>query len=148
MIEILVNDVTVDGMRRVKVVSDAEIDPTTLTPGPSPIGRGEGREWSDDVLGLHYLEATWPCREVVDIKCEGWPCARRMVLWKLLAGERVSGVLGEMLVVHHLELKCFPDYAFMRKLPGTIENGFEVDGVEFHQADWVPPGCIVVAVGG
>ena len=145
MIEVLLNDVTLEGMRRVKVVSDAPIDPATLTL-PSPFkGEGDVRTWSDDLLGLHYLEATWACREAVKIRCEGWTCARNMVLWKLAQGERVSLALKQ--AVYAWRFKSFPAYAFMKTMPKTIENGFEAEEMVLFEAEWVPAGCIAICEG-
>lgn len=150
MIEILINDVTPEGLRRVKVVSDAPIIPAELFPSHLLPYRLEGVDVhmrSDDVLGLHYLEGTWACREAVRICCEGWKCPREMVLWKLAPGERVSAVLTQMMALFGERFKCFPDYAFMKKLPKTIESGFEVADVIFSEADWVPAGCVAVCKG-
>jgi hypothetical protein len=141
VIEVLVNDVTLEGMRYVKVVSD-------MAPVPYSIPAGSlVQTWPDEQLGLYYLEATWPCREAISIRCEGWPQAREMVLWKLAPGERVSQVLMSMMALYGERFKSFPDYAFMRKLPGKIEHGFEVTDVMFCEAEWVPPGCIAVCKG-
>jgi hypothetical protein len=145
VIEILANDVTLDGMRRVRLVSDGEIDAAELPVEHLP--PDQVHAWQDELLGLHYLEATWPCRETISICCEGWTCAREMVLWKLAPGERVSEVLVSMMAVFGERFTYFPDYAFMRKLPRTIENGFEMSDVMFLEAEWVPPGCIAVCKG-
>ena len=149
VIEVLVNDVSLEGMRRVKVVSDAPIEPAVISPSPCPLPLGEEnmRTWCDELLGLHYLEATWACREAIKIRCEGWKIARPFVLWKLAPGERVSEALKEILGVFGALFKCFPDYAFMKKLPKTVENGFEVDGVMFMEAVWVPASCVAVCKG-
>src|SRR5690349_23268823 len=119
-------------MRRVKVVSDSPIDAGSL-PVVTPAGTSMNT-WSDDLLGLHYLEASWPCREAISIRCEGWPCAREMVLWKLAPGERVSEVLTKMEGLFGERFRTFPDYAFMRRLPKTVDHGFEVDDVTFCEA--------------
>ena len=141
MIEVLLNDVTLEGNRRVKVVSD-------LSPIPFPVKEGACvRNWSDELLGLHYLEAVWACREAIRVRCEGWICARPVVLWKLEKGERVSLALEMIMVVFGGQFKSFPDYAFMKILPKGIENGFEVNDVMLLEAEWVPPGCIVVCKG-
>ena len=141
MIEVLVNDVTLDGMRRVKVVSDA-------SPVTYPVPEGSTvRTWCDELLGLHYLEATWMCREAVSIRCEGWTCAREVVLWKLMPGERVSVALKDALGVYAMRFKRFPGYAFLRKLPSVIENGFEAEDTCLFAAEWVPAGCIAICEG-
>jgi len=158
LIEVLANDVTLEGTRRVKVVSDAPLDPypPALSPFVVQIEKGSHRTWCDELLGLHYLEVTWPCREVVSIRCEGWTCAREMVLWKLAPGERVSEALMVSLDVYCERFKCLPDYAFMRRLPKTIENGFEAltpdplptgEGVVMLEAEWVPAGCMAICEG-
>lgn len=141
MIEVLVNDVTLEGMRYVKVVSD-------IAPVPYPIPAGSiVQTWPDELLGLFYLEVMWPCREAVSIRCEGWPCAKPMVLWKLASGERVSDALKKALGVYAERFKSFPAYAFMKKLPKTIENGFEAEDMCLFEAEWVPAGCIAICEG-
>ncbi len=150
MIEVLVNDVTLEGLRRVKVVSDSPICAAEVFPShllPISLEGKTVNTWSDDLLGLHYLESTWACREAVLIRCEGWECPRPMVLWKLGPGERVSEVLNRMMVLFGDRFKAFPDYAFMKKLPKTIENGFEVADVMMIEAEWVPAGCIAICKG-
>ncbi len=141
MIEILLNDVTLDGMRRLKVVSDSPIASDLL---PVSLPDRQWREWKDDALGLHYLEATWPCREVIEIKCEGWIEARPFMLWKLEPGQTVRTAFALASIEWTVKFNCFPDFVFMRKLPKVIENGFEIDDVTFMEADWVPSGCIAV----
>ena len=141
MIEVLVNDVTLEGMRRVKVVSD-------VAPVSYPLPEESiVRTWSDDLLGLQYLEANWPCREAIQIRCEGRKATREMVLWKLAPGERVSQALKEALGVYAMRFKAFPAYAFLRKLPSTIENGFEAEEMCLFEAEWVPAGCIAICEG-
>lgn len=144
MIEILLNDVTLDGMRRVRVASD--LDASSL-PAFVPLS-AKVRTWSDDALGLHYLEATWPCRELIMVKCEAWKCSYPLVVWKLAPGERVSEAFQAAFRIWAEKYKACPDFAFMRRLPKTIENGFEMYGSFFFEADWVPPGCIAVGNGG
>jgi hypothetical protein len=145
VIDILVNDVTVEGNRRVKAVSDSRIDADSL---PVPIVRSANvHTWSDESLGLHYLEATWQCREAILVRVGEWKCARKMVLWKLEPGERVSEALKQAVAAYGQRFKCFPDYAFMRKLPKTIEDGFEVDDVTLLVSSWVPAGCVAVCKG-
>jgi hypothetical protein len=147
MIEVLVNDVTLEGLRRVKVVSDEPIDGTALPPPAAILPGAHLRTWSDELLGLFYLEATWECREAISILCDRWKCARPMVLWKLRPGERVSVALKEALAVYAMRFKSFPTYAFLRKLPSTIEDGFEVDDMCLFEAEWVPVGCIAICEG-
>lgn len=145
MIKTLLNDVTLEGMRRVKVVSDAPIELAALP--VSIVQPAEIRSWKDESLGLHYLEATWPCREAISVRLETWKAARSMVLWKMGPGERVSEQFKSALSVFGDRFKCWPAYAFMKKLPRGIENGYELDDVIFLEAEWVPAGCMAVCEG-
>lgn len=147
MIEVLANDVTLDGLRRVKVVSDSPLEDDNLSPVVDILPGALRRIWKDDLLGLYYMEAKWECREPVLIQCEGWPCARPMVLWKLRPGERVSLALKKAVEVFAYRFKCWPCYAFMRRLPSTIENGHEAEGMYLLQAEWVPSGFIAICEG-
>lgn len=144
MIEVLVNDVTPEGMRRVRVVCDEPLEGIRLSPLAFIPEDSQRRGWMDELLGLFYLEATWACREPVRIMLEGQTEGYACVLWKLQPGERVSEVLKCTVALFGERFKCFPQYAFMKKLPKGIEIGFEVDDVMFFEASWVPAGCIVV----
>jgi hypothetical protein len=147
LIEVLANDVTLEGMRRVKVVCDEPIDAIRLSPLAWIPADANRQGWIDELLGLFYLEATWPCREPISLQCEGWKRAREMVLWKLAPGERVSTALKQALGVYAVRFKSFPAYAFMRRLPSTIENGFEAEDMCLFEAEWVPAGCIAISEG-
>jgi hypothetical protein len=143
MIEIVVNDVLEDGMRRVRMVSDCEIAPSPL---PSP-WKGEGvacRTWSDNLLGLHYAEWTWACRDVVEVHTEGMKKCRRLVMWKFLPGERVSEVITLVAEWYFVQTHRRPQFAWMQKLPKGVEYGLEVDGVMLLEDESVYPGCVMV----
>jgi hypothetical protein len=143
MIELLVNEVLPDGMRHVKVVSD-QADPHPL---PFPLEGGREirvKKWTDELLGLHYLEATWACMEVVHVHLEGQPKCRKLVVWKFLPGERVSEIITYVADWFFVQTHHRPEYAFMRSLPSGVESGTEVDGVMLMQADWALPGCVMV----
>jgi hypothetical protein len=138
MIELLVNEILPDGMRHVKVVSD-------LPPIPFPVrDGGQIHQWTDELLGLHYLEATWPCMEVVHVHLEGQPKCRKLVVWKFLPGERVSEIISYVADWFFVQTHHRPEYAFMRSLPSGVESGTDVDGVMLMQADWALPGCVMV----
>lgn len=146
MIDIFADDVTMEGVRRLKLVSDAVITAEMTLPVVPPVGAAV-RMWSDEMLGLHYLEATWACREAVALRCEGWVKPKGVVVWKLEAGERVSEALHPAAALFGETFANFPVYAYLRKLPSAIENGFELAGVEFLAAEWVPAGCMVLSDG-
>lgn len=140
MIEIVVNEITGDGMHRVRVVSDM---PSPLT--PLPVGEGSSvRTWDDALLGLHYAEALYPCREVVCVTFEGMKRPRKLVVWKILPGERVSEIVSQVADWYFWSAHRRPQYAFMARLPRGVESGVEVDGVSLFEAEWAIPGCVMI----
>ena len=146
MIEMVQNDISEDGMRRVRMVSDQVIDPASIefTP-PLPKGAGvSSRAWSDDVLHLHYAEWTWACMGFVDFHFEAMPKFRRLFVWKFLPGERVSEVIRFVSDWYFMQTHHRPQYAWMKKLPKGIEWGTEVEGCSILEADWALPGCVLI----
>ena len=138
MIEIVVNEITGEGMHRVRVVSD-------VAPVPFPITHGaEIRRWDDELLGLHYAESTYPCREVVCVQLEGAPKPRKLAVWKLMPGERVSEIISHVANWYFCSAHHRPQYAFMARLPKGVDNGVEVDGVTLLEADWALSGCVMI----
>lgn len=138
MIQVLVNELLADGTRRVRVVSDQ-------APVPYHIGdQAAVRSWDDEALGLHYLEVTWPCMDVVHVQLEGMPKCRKMLVWKFLPGERVSQVIRYVADWYFAQTHHRPQYAFVRSLPAGVENGQEVDGVMLMEAEWALPGCVFI----
>lgn len=140
MIEKLIDEVTPDGVRHMKMVSD-------LSPIPFPVREGAGfqvQEWTDELLGLHYLDATWASMDVVILQGEGWPKPRKLVLWKFLPGERVSEIIKEVADWYFVSAHHRPQYAFMKRLPQGAENGTEVDGCMLIEAEWALDGCVMI----
>lgn len=146
MEEVIFNRLTMEGMREVKLISDSEISEAQIlrfVPDPAR-GLVKVRCYPTAALNLFYGEANWPVREAVDFQCEGWPKFRRLVVWKLMQGERISTALP-CAAWNYFELFCrWPGFAFIRTKPAEVENGIEVENVMLMEANWALPGCLMV----
>ena len=146
MIDIVLDDVLPDGTRRRRLASDQVIDPALIEFCP-PLPQHAGlnmRAWSDPVLNLHYAEWTWPCMGFVDFHFEGMEKFRRLVVWKMLPGERVSEVIPRMAEWYFTQTKHRPQFAFIKQLPKAVDNGIEVEGCTLLEVDWALIGCVMV----
>lgn len=141
MEQILEDLISLDGSRRLKMVSDGEM--ADLSVPEYARDRKKVRTWQDPVLSLHYLELIYPYRGPAELRLECWPKMRRMVVWALL-GQRVSQATQEAAILYASTFARWPGYAFICKLPGKVENGVEVDGVMLLQAEWAMPGVLLV----
>jgi hypothetical protein len=138
MIEIVKNEISLDGMRTVRVVSD-------LCPIPFPVKEGANvRRWDDELLGLHYVEMEYPSMDFVDVHFEGMEQFRRLLVWMFLPGERVSKVVEFAANWYFQQTHHRPQFAFMKRLPQGAENGTEVDGCILIQAEWALDGCVMI----
>lgn len=146
MEQVTANTLSPDGMRSVVIVSDEPIDSERWR-AAAP---GEARDAiifeasKDGALGIHKLMMTWPAYEAVEFHCEGWPKPRRMLVVKLLHGERVSEAISAAKISFYLQTGFFPRLIFMRRLPSGAENGMLVDGVILMEAEWAIDGCIIL----
>ena len=148
MEEVVVNELTVDGMRRVKVVSDAALDEARFRE-LIPL---EGRERAvfvpggDEGLGIFSLEVLWPVYGPAEFAVLGPLKFRRLMVVNFCYAGRVSEAIklavSEFLSRTHFAARD----AFVRDLPQGAENGMLVHGVILQAAEWMPAGC--VAVGG
>jgi len=147
MEEIIENKLTEDGFRQVKMISDAAVKDERMMCFVPVAAREHAQIHCYDTaaLSLFYGEARWPVRgEAVDIHCEGWVKFRRLVVWKMLPGERMSEVISLAKCAYvKLFVRC-PRYAFTRSLPKSVENCVEVDDVMLMQAEWAIPGCVMI----
>src|SRR3989304_17096 len=76
--------------------------------------------------------------------CGGGPKFRRLVVWKLMAGERISeGMRCAAWRYSELFLR-WPAFAFIRTKPAGVENGIEIEDVMLMEANWALPGCLMV----
>src|SRR5574342_28770 len=153
MIEMVLNEVSVDGMRLVKVISDRVVSEACLrsvVPGAAK-GFAEVKCWDTAALNLFYGEVRGPVREVVRLKVPGdgrmssaRTRERRLVAWRFMEGEgyRVSEVIGHLAEWFFVQTHHKPGYAFMRKLPKGVECGEEVEGVILMEAEWALERCV------
>lgn len=146
MEEVVLNTLSEDGIRTVKIVGDAPIDSERWQAAvPQDAREGVKAEAAkDESLGIHTLVMTWPVCEAVEFQSPCWPKMRRMLTVKLLAGQRVSETISAAKISFFLQTGFFPRLVFMRGIPKDAEIGMLVDGVMLFQAEWAPRGCIVL----
>ena len=146
MEEVVHNRLTMEGIREVKLISDSPVSEGRMmrfVPEPA-IGLVTVRCYDTTALNLFYGEASWPAREAVDFQCDGWPKFRRVVVWKLVPGERVSvGVRSAASRYFELFMR-WPRFAFIRHKPAEVENGIEIENVMLMEANWALRGCLMV----
>lgn len=155
MIQIVANQLSADGMKFVRAVSDREVSEAFMrrcVPGAAS-EFASVKCYSTAALSLFYGEVTYPVRGVVKFQVPGvenrW---RSFAAWRLMDGEgyRVSEVIEILANWFFEQTKRRPVYAFMQKLPNGIENGCDVplgddmDGVMLLAADWALEKCVMV----
>lgn len=164
MIEVVVNELRQDGMRRLKVISDVAFDPS---PNPSPnsmeqeryLERGMMRRVPevarsrvqvsrsvDEALGIHSLEVAYPVYGPFDVAVFSSKKFRRLFFVNYVYGSRVSECIELARVEFFSRTKFAPSYAFVKCLPAGVEDGIDVHGLFLIQAEWMPEKC--VGVGG
>jgi hypothetical protein len=72
--------------------------------------------------GIHYYRAEYPYRGILDIHCEGWLKFRRLVVWHLDGCGSVREAIQQAFIYFWVTFKFQPGYAFMKKLPKSIEH--------------------------
>jgi hypothetical protein len=162
MIEVLLNELSLDGMRRVKVISDhavREADLRSLVPGASQDFAVVSCQ-STAALNVFYGEVTWPCREVIECRVA---CvderARRFAVWKMMPGERMSEVIVCVAEWYFVQTRQRPQFAFVRRMPKgaisgqrlafsgqllAVDEECEDDGVMLFEAEWALNGCVMI----
>ncbi len=150
MIEVLVNEVQADGMKRVRVVSSGPLSEAMMMQYVPGAAREFARVKVEPTmaLSLFYGEVVYPLREVVDVRAE---CAvghaRRLAVWKLMPeeGYRVSEIVEFLAQWYFEKTHQRPQFAFMKKLPKDVESGeCDVAGVMLIEATWALQGCVMV----
>ena len=96
--------------------------------------------------GVWHWRTEYPYRGVMDFHCEGWKKFRRLVVWSLDGCGSVREAMSQAEVYFWTAFHFRPAYVFMRKLPGVVEHGQEVDELVLIEAEWMLERC--VAVGG
>jgi len=146
MEQIVLNQLMNDGMCQVKLLSDTPVRPARMlrfVPTPA-LDFAEVNCYDTAALSLFYGEVTWPARDAVDIHLPGWPKARRVVVWKIMPGERMSEAIVAAYLQYSMLFGRMPNFAFTKQLPKTVEHGHEVFGVMLLESDWAIRGCLMV----
>ena len=148
MEQIITNSLSMDGMRFVKLISDAPVSREQMmgfVPDPAA-AIAKVNCYDTSALSIFYGEATWPVREAVDFHCEGWPKFRRLVVWNLEKCISVTAALHDAADEFERLFGGRASFAFMKKLPKQVENGVEVGDLSLFQSEWMIEHCI--ALGG
>lgn len=146
MIEVVVNQLSADGMKFVRVISDRVVSEAWMR----SIVPGVAREFAQvhcydtSALSLFYGEVTYPLRGVVEVHAQLWKKPRRFAGWRLMPGERASQAIHFLDEWYFVKTHRRAAYAFMKSLPKDIESGTDVNGLELHQAEWCLDKCVLV----
>lgn len=147
MIEVVLNQISLDGMRLVRVISNQTVAEAWMLRCVPGIARefAEVKCWDTSALSLFYGEAKYPVRGAVEICAEEWIRPRRFAAWRLMPGERASNAIHVLSEWFFAQTHHRAQYAFMRKLPKEVESGvLEVDGLVLLEAEWCLERCVLV----
>lgn len=155
MIEVLKNEISQDGMKTVRLLSDRAVSDARLL----KLVPGAAREWAkisretNEGLSLHHVTITYPLREVVEVRMQNAEGRmRRLAVWKMVPeeGYRVSEIIAFLVEWYFMQTHRMPEFAFMKKLPKEAISGQLLafgegeDGVMLMEADWALQGCVMV----
>jgi hypothetical protein len=148
MEEVVVNELQHNGIRRVKVIGDAEIHMAQYQAWVpcDACARVEILPGHDNLLDLFSLELRWPVFEPWEVANYGPKKFRRLMMVHFAYAERVSAVIELGRLEFFARTHFAPGYAFMRELPQAVEDGMDYHGLVLLRAEWMPAQC--VAVGG
>ena len=148
MEEITINELTHDAMRRVKIVGDVALDAAQyqdLIPLAAR-DRAVCVPGLDDLLGIFYLEITWPVYGPWEVFYYGPKKFRRFMFVHFAYAERVSSCVEMARDEFFARTHFAPRDAYLQELPNKAEIGMNVYGCILQAAEWMPAQC--VAVGG
>jgi hypothetical protein len=150
MIEVVTNQLSADGMKFVKVLSDkvlAEEKMLCFVPGAAR-DVATVKCYDTAALSLFYGEVTFPVRGVVEIPTGRVGKVRRLAAWRMVESEgyRMSEIIEFLGQWYFVQTKRKPQYAFVKSLPKNIERFTDVDGLTLLDVNW----CLekTVMVGG
>jgi len=146
MEKIVLNRLTVEGVRELKLLSDQPVEARRLCrfiPTPA-LEFAEVRVYDTAALSLFYGEARWAARDAVDIQLPGWVKARRLVVWKLTPSERVSQAMEEARLYYFQLFMRHPRFAFIRRLPRALDEEWEQNGLMLMECEWALMNCLMV----
>lgn len=148
MQEIIINELTHDGMRRIKIIGDVEISAAryqVLVPVEA-LSRLVCVPGYDDLLGLFSLEMTFPVYGPYEVFYQGPKGFRRFMFVNFAYAERVSNCIELARTEFCARTHFAPRDAYVRDLPKGAELWMDVHGCILQAAEWMPAQCI--AVGG
>ena len=148
MQQVVINELQRDGMRRMKVLADAEISAARYQAWVPCDARARVEEMPgrDDLLDLFSLELRWPVFEPWEVASYGPRRFRRLMMVHFAYAERVSEVIKLGGVEFFARIHFAPGFAFVRELPRGADDGMDVHGLVLLRAEWMPAQC--VAIGG
>lgn len=155
---VIENSVSVDGVRRVHLMSNGPLCPADISPeysGSRYDGRarlldhragylGESEVEIVKEAGVWHLRAEWPCRGLIQINCEGWPCPKEFVVWSLAGCASVTAALFGAAKEFERIYEVRPQYAFIRRMPRGVENAHEIGELMLFEAEWMINKCVAV----
>lgn len=147
MIEVVVNQVSADGMKFVRVISDQRVSEAflwSLAPGASR-EFAKIHPYETAALSLFYGEVTYPLRGVVEIPA-GVGKVRRLAAWRMMESEGycVSEIIAFLADWYFVQTKRRAQYAFVKSLPKGAERFMELDGLTLLDVDWCLEKCVLV----
>lgn len=146
MIEVVVNQLSAEGMKFVRVISDRVVSEAFMRAVVPSVARefAQVKCYDTAALSLFYGEVTYPLRGVVEVHAQLWKKPRRFAGWRLMPGERASEAIQTLDEWFFVQTHHRAAYAFMKSLPKGIESGTDVNGLELHQAEWCLDKCVLV----
>jgi hypothetical protein len=163
MEQVITNSLSMDGMRFVKLISDAPVSRERMMGfvAESAVEMAKIRCYDTSALSIFYGEATWPVREAVDFHCEGWPKFRRLVAWNLEKCASVTAALHDAAGEFERLFGGRARFAFIKNLPKRSSvthvtevrdsgstplplNGVEVGDLNLFQSEWMIERCVAI----
>lgn len=148
MIEIVKNELGHDGMRLIKIISDAAIDAGRfqyLVP-PAARERAVFSAGIDGLLWTHSLEISFPVYGPYEVFYPSPKGFRRFMFVHFDYASRVSECIKLARDAFVRGMFFPPMYAYISTLPEGADEFTTVHGCELFSAEWMPSNC--VAVGG
>lgn len=148
MEEVVINELNHEGMRRIKIIADAEI-PMARYQVLVPL-EAQSRlvcvPGCDDLLGLSSLEMTFPVYGPWEVFYHGPKKFRRFMFVNFAYSERVSNCMEMARDEFFARTHFAPRDVYVQELPKGAEMWMDVHGCILQVAEWMPAQC--VAVGG
>lgn len=139
---IIENRVSEDGMHHVHLISNDQSDLEIYQ--AHYLGRGAQMEREE---GAWHLRIEYRYQGALDVELGGKPKIRRFVVWPV--DQSVETAIGEAAGEFEQLFGCPPMFAWMRKLPGELENGARVGDaskreINLFEAVWALRGSVMV----